>query len=256
MAERAADHLEFVIKNEGPDSVAAVLTEPIGGASGAFTAPPGYFERVREICDRHDVLLVSDEVITGFGRCGDWFGVQTEGVEPDMLTFAKGVTSAYAPLAGVIASEEVRSFVEREGYSLGQTFAGHPVSCAAGVAAVSEYEDGLIENVRDLEPVFAGRLADLEADHEVVGDVRGRGFLWAVEFTDPATGDPFVEMPVGEDEDNPVDDVVKSAKRRGLMVSGGRPAHHVVIAPPLVANESDVHEAMDRLDAAITDVFA
>jgi taurine--2-oxoglutarate transaminase len=255
LADRAAEHLDFVIRNEGPDSVAAVLTEVVGGASGAFTAPPGYFERVREVCDRHDVLLIADEVITGFGRCGDWFGAQTEGVEPDMITFAKGVTSAYAPLAGVLASEEIRAHVEEEGYGLGQTFAGHPVACAAGVAALEEYEGGLIENVRDVEPVLESRLAALEAEYDVVGDVRGRGFLWAVEFTDPETGEPFVEMPVGEDEQNPVDDVTKAAKDHGLLVSGGRPAYHVMLSPPLVATGADVHEAVDRLEAAITDVF-
>lgn len=136
LARRAGEHLEFVIRNEDPDSIAAILTEPVAGTSGGFPAPPGYFEHVRDLCDEYDVMLIADEVITGFGRCGDWFGMGTERVDPDMLTFAKGVTSAYAPLAGVIAGPDVGEFVEREGFDLGQTFGGHPVACAAGVAAI------------------------------------------------------------------------------------------------------------------------
>ncbi|MFC6768652.1 aminotransferase class III-fold pyridoxal phosphate-dependent enzyme, partial [Natrinema soli] len=129
LAEAAADHLEFVIRNEGPETIAGILTEPIAGTSGAYTAPPGYFERVRELCDEYEILLIVDEVITGFGRCGDWFGIQTEGVQPDVLTFAKGVTSAYAPLAGVLMRPEIAENVRSGGFDIGQTFGGHPVGC-------------------------------------------------------------------------------------------------------------------------------
>ncbi len=144
LAEQAADQIKFVIRNERPESVAAILTEPIGGTSGGYPAPPGYFERLRKICDRYDVPVISDEVITGFGRCGDWSGIDTEGVVPDMITFAKGVTSAYVPLAGVIADDWIGDVVRDEGYDLGQTFAGHPVACAAGRAAIEAYDDHLI----------------------------------------------------------------------------------------------------------------
>jgi taurine--2-oxoglutarate transaminase len=254
LTEKAADHLEFVIRNEGPDSVAAVMMEPVGGTSGAFPAPPGYFERVRELCDEYDVLLVADEVITGFGRCGDWFGIEAEGVEPDVLTFAKGVTSAYAPLAGVLVNEDLGGSLREEGIDVGQTFAGHPVACAAGVAAMDTYEDRLLDNVRDVAPTLESELRALDA-HDAVCDVRGRGFLWGVEFADPETGDPFVDPRTEEADDNPVSAVKAAAMDEGVLVGGGRPGFQLIVAPPLCAGESDVREAVGVLDDAIGQVF-
>lgn len=254
LAAAAADHLEFVIRNEGPDTIAAILTEPVAGTSGAYTAPPGYFERVRDLCDEYDILLIVDEVITGFGRCGDWFGIQTEGVEPDMLTFAKGVTSAYAPLAGVMMRPEIAEHVRADGFDLGQTFGGHPVGCAAGVAALEEYDDGLIENVRANSSVFADRLSSLEQDHDVVADVRGRGFLHAVEFADPETGEPFHDPRVDEG-DNPVDDVIDEASDRGVLFGAGRPATQLMLAPPLCTTVDEIDAAVETLESAIDAVF-
>ncbi|WP_226007042.1 aspartate aminotransferase family protein [Natrinema salinisoli] len=254
LAEAAADHLEFVIKNEGPDTIAAILTEPIAGTSGAYTAPPGYFERVRELCDEYDILLIVDEVITGFGRCGDWFGIQTEGVEPDMLTFAKGVTSAYAPLAGAMMRPEIAAHVRADGFDIGQTFGGHPVGCAAGLAALEEYADGLIENVQTTESAFAEGLSALERDHDVVADARGRGFLRAVEFADPETGQPFHDPRVDEG-DNPVRDVIAEASDRGVLFGAGRPATQLMLAPPLCTTADEIETAIDTLDSAIDAVF-
>ena len=254
LAELAADHLEFVIRNEGPDSIAAILTEPIAGTNGAYTAPPGYFERVRELCDEYDILLISDEVITGFGRCGDWFGIGTEGVEPDMITFAKGVTGAYSPLAGVIAQPEIAAHVHDEGFSLGQTFGGHPVSCAAGLAAIDEYRGGLIDNVVELAPYFEERLNDLMDAHDVVGDVRGRGFHWGIEFSDPETGEPFFDPRVDEGE-NPVSKVIAETQQRGVLVGGGRPTFQIVLSPPLTVDKAEIDEAVDALEESIVSVF-
>ena len=271
LARRAADHVEFVIRNEGADSVAAILTEPIAGTSGAYPAPPGYFERLREICDTYDVLLIADEVITGFGRCGEWFGVDTEGVEPDLITFAKGVTGAYVPLAGVVVDDWIGEAVLAEGYSLGQTFAGHPLACAAGRAAIREYgfdgEGGLIDDARGLAPHLEDRLRELEADHEPVKTVRGRGFLWSVVFADPDTGEPFVDPWVrsgdegegqggGEgDVGNPVAAVREEAAERGVLVGAGRPDVQFIVAPPLCATRSEIDEAADVLDESIELVF-
>ena len=254
LAEKAANHLEFVIRNEGPDSIAAVLMEPVGGTSGAYPAPPGYFERVRELCDEYDVLLISDEVITGFGRCGDWFAIDGEGVQPDMITFAKGVTSAYAPLAGVLVREEIGERLREEGIAVGQTFAGHPVACAAGVAAMDAYEDRLLDNVRDVAPTLESELRELDS-HDAVSDVRGRGFLWGVEFADPETGDPFVDPWAGDEGDNPVEAVVELAAEDGVIVGGGRPGFQLIVAPPLCADEGDVEEAVSVLDDAVGKVF-
>jgi taurine--2-oxoglutarate transaminase len=254
LADRAIDHLRFVIHNEGPDTIAALLTEPIGGSSGAFPGPADYFPRLRELCDEYDILLITDEVITGFGRCGDWFGIQTENVTPDMMTFAKGVTSAYVPLAGVITSGTIADHFRDEGYPLGQTFSGHPVACAAGVAAIEEYGDGLIENVRNLEGAFESQLVDLEETHDAVTDVHGRGFLWGVEFADPATGEPFVDPRVS-DEENPVDEVIEKTMDNHVIVGSGRPTTQVILSPPLSADADAISEGVDALDAAIRATF-
>ena len=255
LARKAADHLEFVIRNEGPDSVAAVMMEPIAGASGAYTAPEGYFERVREICDEYDVLLISDEVIAGFGRCGDWFGIQTEDVQPDLMTFAKGVTSAYAPLAGVATTSEIAEHFREEGIDVGQTFGGHPVSCAAGLGAMDAYEDGLLDNVRELAPYLESRFEELAEKHDAVDETRGRGFLRALTFADPETGEPFFDPWADEGEDNPVSEVHDAVTDRGVLVAGGRPAVQIVVAPPFTVDESEIDIAVEAIDEAIESVF-
>ena len=254
IAEQAADHLEFVIRNEGPDSIAAILTEPVVGTSGAYTAPPGYFERVRELCDEHGILLISDEVITGFGRCGEWFGIQTEGVVPDMITFAKGATSAYVPLAGVIARPEIGDWIREHGLPVGQTFGGHPVACAAGLGALDAYEDGLLDNVRTLAPTLQSELETLADEHDAVGDVHGRGFLWGVEFTDPETGEPFFD-PRTDEGTNPVATVRERAQEEGVLFGAGRPDIQLIVAPPFCITEADIQEAVSALDTAIESVF-
>jgi taurine--2-oxoglutarate transaminase len=255
LARKAADHLEFVIRNEGPDSVAAVMMEPIGGTSGAYPAPEGYFARVREICDEYDVLLIADEVITGFGRCGDWFGIQTEDVQPDMISFAKGVTSAYAPLAGVATTSDIAEHFRTEGIEVGQTFSGHPVACAAGLGAMDAYEGGLLDNVRSLSPYLESQLEALAEKHDVVSEVRGRGFLWALTFADPETGEPFVDPWSDEEADNPVSEVIDVAMDHGVILGGGRPDVQVILSPPFTLDESEIDTAVETLDDAITAVF-
>jgi taurine--2-oxoglutarate transaminase len=252
LARQAADHLEYVVHNQGPDSIAALVTEVVAGSSGAFTPPPGYFERVRELCDTHDILLIADEVITGFGRCGEWFGADTEALVPDMLTFAKGATSAYVPLAGVLVSDDVARRAREHGPAIGQTFAGNPVGCAAGLAALETYED-LIPRVRRLAPHLEAELARLE-DRAVVGDVRGRGFLWGMEFVDPETGDPVFDPRV-EEGTNPVKEVIHEARDRGVFVGSGRPGFQVMVAPPLCATEQQLTTGVETLAAAIDAVF-
>jgi len=253
IARQAADHLEYVIRNEGPDSIAAILMEPVGGTSGAYPAPADYWRRVRALCDEYDILLIADEVITGFGRCGEWFGIETEDVVPDLMTFAKGVTSAYVPLAGVAVRPEIAAHLREEGIDVGQTFAGHPVACAAGIAALDVYADGQIENARERSAHLESRLRELDA-HDAVGTVRGRGLLWAVEFTDPETGEPYLN-PWIESGDNPVDDVIDAAQERGVLFGGGRPRTQVIVCPPLPVTDAEIDRAVDALDAAIGSVF-
>ncbi len=180
-----ADAIEAMIIAEGPETVAAVYLEPVQNAGGCLVAPADYFQRVREICDRHGVLLVSDEVICAFGRLGDWFGASRLGYQPDMITFAKGVTSGYAPLGGVMVSDRLAEPFLAEGTSFlhGITFAGHPVSCAVAMANldVMERED-LFGRVQDLEGEFRGAL-DTLTDLPIVREVRGMGYFYGIELT-------------------------------------------------------------------------
>ncbi|MEX2586568.1 MAG: aspartate aminotransferase family protein [Actinomycetota bacterium] len=180
-----ADDIEAAILAEGPASVAAVVVEPVQNAGGCLTAPPAYFTRVREICDRYGVLMISDEVLTGFGRLGDWFGANRLGYQPDMIAFAKGATSGYAPLGGVLISDRIAEPFAAEGSTFlhGFTFGGHPVSCAAGLANLDLMEaEGLPARVRTFEDEFQAHLDTLR-DLPIVADVRGMGYFWAVELT-------------------------------------------------------------------------
>ena len=188
------DAIEEAIIWEGPETVAAVFLEPVQNAGGCFVPPAGYFQRVREICDKYGVLLVSDEVICAFGRLGEWFGAQRYDYLPDMITCAKGLTSGYAPLGAVICRDHLAEpFLEGNASFLhGITFGGHPVSCAVGSAnlAVMEQED-VLEHVRSHEAGFRERLDGLR-DLPIVGDVRGAGYFWAVELVrDQQTRETF-----------------------------------------------------------------
>jgi adenosylmethionine-8-amino-7-oxononanoate aminotransferase len=190
----AADEIERAIEREGAESVAAVVLEPLQNSGGCFPPPPGYFERVREICDRHGVLLVSDEVICAFGRLGHYFGSDRYGYQPDIITFAKGVTSGYAPLGGMLVADRLM-----EPFSAGQssflhgiTFAGHPVSCAVAMANLDVFEkEDLLGNVRSHEAAFRATLEKLN-DLPIVGDVRGDGYFYGIELVkDKVTRETF-----------------------------------------------------------------
>jgi adenosylmethionine-8-amino-7-oxononanoate aminotransferase len=192
----AADEIDRAIEREGPESVAAVFLEPVQNSGGCFPPPPGYFARVREICDRHGVLLVSDEVICAFGRLGHYFGSQRYGYQPDIITFAKGVTSGYSPLGGMITSDAlIQPFIQGTSSFLhGVTFAGHPVSCAVALANLDVFEkEDLLGHVRAHEGAFRATLEKL-TDLPIVGDVRGEGFFYGIELVkDKATRETFTD---------------------------------------------------------------
>ncbi|WP_184080580.1 aspartate aminotransferase family protein [Nocardiopsis mwathae] len=190
----AADQIEEAIVQADPATVAAVFLEPVQNSGGCFPPPPGYFERVREICDRHGVLLVSDEVICAFGRVGEYFGAQRFGYLPDMITFAKGATSGYVPLGGVIATDRLMEPFQRRGEAFlhGITFGGHPVAAAAALANLDIFEsEGLLDNVRRNAPLFRAALERL-LDLPIVGDVRGDGYFYGIELVkDKETKETF-----------------------------------------------------------------
>jgi len=182
----AADAVERAILTEEPDTVAAVIAEPVMGAGGVIAPPPSYFPRLREICDRHDVLLIADEVITGFGRTGRWFALGHWGVEPDLVSFAKGVTSGYLPLGGVIASKDVHAAIESapadRRFMHAATYSGHPVCCAVGLRNVEIIErEGLVERAAVMGPRLLAGLGGLR-DLPMVGDLRGLGMMCGIEL--------------------------------------------------------------------------
>jgi adenosylmethionine-8-amino-7-oxononanoate aminotransferase len=190
----AADQIAERIEAEGPETVAAVFLEPVQNSGGCLTPPPGYFQRVREICDRYGVLLVSDEVICAFGRLGYWFGAERYGYQPDMITVAKGVTSGYSPMGALLASDRlIEPFLHgTASFAHGITFAGHPVSSAVALANLALFDDeGLLKHVRDNEEALRSSLRSLE-DLPIVGDIRGAGYFYGIELVkDKATRETF-----------------------------------------------------------------
>jgi adenosylmethionine-8-amino-7-oxononanoate aminotransferase len=183
-AENLAEAVLECIEFEGPDTVGAVILEPVQNAGGCFTPPEGYFQRVREICDEHDIVMISDEVICSWGRLGEWFGAQRYDYQPDIITTAKGITSAYAPMGAMIASDRMMEpFLQGStSFAHGFTFAGHPVAAAVALANIDVLEhEGVLENVREHEAGFRAMLESLR-DIEIVGDVRGAGYFHAIEL--------------------------------------------------------------------------
>ena len=186
--------LATLIESEGPETVAAFIAEPIvGAAAPAVTPPPGYYQTIREICDRYDVLMISDEVMTGIGRTGRNFGIDHWGVVPDLMLFAKGISGGYAPLAGVIAHERVIEVLRSGGgrYENTFTWGGNPMACAVGAATLEALvREEVVPAVAELEPEFFGLLNELRR-HPIVGDVRGKGLMAGIEFVQPGGTDPF-----------------------------------------------------------------
>jgi adenosylmethionine-8-amino-7-oxononanoate aminotransferase len=239
LAEAVAKKIEF----EGPDTVAAVIMEPVQNAGGCFAPPEGYWHRVREICDEYDVLLVSDEVICAWGRLGHWFGAERYDYIPDLITTAKGITSAYAPMGGVIASDRVAEpFLEgTNSFVHGFTFAGHPISCAVALANIDVMEnEGILENVRAHEGEFRAMLDSLR-DIPIVGDVRGAGYFHAIELVkDQETKGSFS----GEESETLLRGFLSGELfKRGLICRADDRGDPVIqLSPPLIAGPEDFAE--------------
>ncbi len=245
---RALQHLADVIDCEGPQTIAAIILEAIPGTAGVMVPPTGYLSGVRDLCDRHGIVLILDEVMSGFGRSGHWFAAELDGVVPDLLTFAKGVNSGYVPLGGVAISPRIAATFDERVYPGGMTYSGHPLACAAVVATIRTMEDDhVVENAAMLgEQVFRPELDKLRTRHRCIGDVRGLGAFWAVELvSDPVTREPLAA-------DGPVKAVVAACKRRGLLPLANANRLHLV--PPLTASTTEVQEAIAILDETLSDV--
>lgn len=250
--ERALAHLEQVIVLEGASTIAAIVLETVVGTNGVLVPPPGYLEGVRALADRYGIVYIADEVMVGFGRVGEWFAVNHFGVTPDLITFAKGVNSGYAPLGGVVISERIASHFDTVAFMGGLTYSGHPLACAPGVATFEVFErDGILERVRDLGArVVEPRLREIAERHPSVGDVRGLGLFWAIELVrDRETREPLVPFNASGADAAPMAKVAAACKQAGLW-----PFIHfnrLHVAPPLVISEDDLVRGLDIIDAAL-----
>ena len=249
-----ADMLEEQILAEGPETVLAFIVEPVGGAStGALVPPKGYMERIREICDRYDVLLIMDEVMTGAGRTGTFLGCEHWGTRPDIVVLSKGIGSGYVPLGAMIVDERlVEPVLDAGGFAHGFTYAGNPLACAAGLAVVGEIRNqGLCDNAARMGEKLMTRLQALKQKHEIIGDVRGKGLLTAFEFM----SDRDSKTPLSRDL-NAYQRFVDIAYERGLIVYSrrthdGYEGDHILVCPPLILNDGHLDEIIEGLDGSL-----
>jgi len=243
-----ADALERQIIMEGPDTIAALILEPFTGAAGGFPSPEGYLKQVRDICDRHGILMIADEVICGFGRTGAAFAVNHDDVAPDIMTLAKGLTSGYVPMGAAAVSGRVADHLRETALPLGCTYSGHPLACAAALATFDEYERlNTTANANTMGQILTARLEALAQRHPCVGDVRCRGLLACLELVrDKATRQPLVPF-------HATDPIVDAIKARFLACGLHlyTRASLVLIAPPLIIEEADLQEGLQRLDSVL-----
>jgi taurine---2-oxoglutarate transaminase len=251
-SERALRHLRDLIMVEGPQTIAAIILETVVGTNGILVPPPGYLEGVRAICDEFGIMMIADEVMAGFGRCGEWFAVDHWGVTPDLITFAKGVNSGYVPLGGVILSDPIAAAFQERAYPGGLTYSGHPLACASAVASINIFrEEGIVEHARALgEDVIGPELRRLAERHPSVGDVRGLGVFWALELVrDRATREPLVPYNAAGADAKPMNEFGVACKERGLWPFIHFNRTHVV--PPCTTSAEEVREGIAILDEAL-----
>ncbi len=250
--ERALAHLRDVIMVEGPATVAAIILETVVGTNGVLVPPDGYLAGVRAICDEFGIVFVADEVMAGFGRCGQWYAVDHWGVVPDLITFAKGVNSGYVPLGGVVISAAIAETFRERVYPGGLTYSGHPLACGAAVASIQIFEqEGIVEHARMLgTDVIGPALSEIAARHPSVGEVRGLGVMWAVELVrNRGTRAPLVPYNASGPAAAPMGDFAAACKERGLWPFVHFNRTHV--APPCTTSEADVRRGLAILDEAL-----
>jgi len=251
--QRALAHLDDVLMVEGGHNVAAIILETVVGTNGILVPPDGYLQGVRERCDRHGIVLICDEVMAGFGRCGEWFAYQKWGVQPDLVCFAKGSNSGYLPLGGVAISRKIADSFQDRPFPGGLTYSGHPLACASAVASINIFkEEGIIEHARMLgTDVIAPGLEKLQANHPSVGEVRGLGVFWAIELVkDRATREPLVPYNAAGPDTKPMVELAAACKAKGLWPFTHFNRLHVV--PPCTTSRELVEEGLAILDDALS----
>jgi len=246
-SHECAQDLETVLLREGPDTVAAVILEGIVGANGVFTPPAGYWKKIRAICDRHGVLLIADEVLSGFGRTGRWFAVDHDDVMPDMMTMAKGITGGYVPAGAVIVTERIARHFDQNVLVCGLTSYAHPLVCEAIVAAIESYRDeGLVDRAAAAGARLGTTFEDFRRRRPYIGEIRGLGLLWAFELCVPGSHDPLPSGTMAK--------VAASLRRHHLHMH--KRDNLVYFAPPLVITDAELDEAVVAVGTAFDEAVA
>ena len=246
---RALEHLEQTIIFEGPNTIAAILIESVPGTAGVLTPPNGYLEGVRALCDKYQIKWIADEVMAGFGRTGKWFAFQSSDVHPDLITFAKGVTSGYVPLGGVVISEEISKTFDQQVFPGGLTYMGHPLASAAAVATIDVMKsEKMLANATNIgAKIFAPGLDKLAQKHKVIGDIRGAGVFWGVDLvTNRDTREPLA--PYGGTSPA-MNELVAACKANGMMPFTN--FNRIHLCPPCNISEADANLGLEILDKSL-----
>ena len=250
--ERALEHLENVLMVEGPQTIAMIALETVVGTNGILVPPDGYLKGVRDLCTKHGIVMMCDEVMAGFGRCGEWFAVNKWNVSPDLICFAKGVNSGYLPLGGVVISQKIADTFKDRAFPGGLTYSGHPLACAAAVASINIFkEEKIVEHARMLgKDVIGPALEKIKAKHPSVGDVRGLGVFWAIELVkNRETREPLVPFNAAGADAKPMMDLAAACKERNLWPFTHFNRMHVV--PPCNTPVEDVKAGLAIIDEVL-----
>jgi taurine--2-oxoglutarate transaminase len=249
---RALEHLEQTIIFEGPKTIAAILIESIPGTAGVLVPPKGYLEGIRALCDKYEILWIADEVMAGFGRAGKWFAFQHANAMPDLIVFAKGVTSGYVPLGGVVISKKIAETFNDRVFPGGLTYSGHPLACATAVATIDVMkEEGMIENAAKIgAEVIGPSLVELAKKHQVIGDIRGMGVFWGIDMVvDRNTREPLAAYGGSSPKMN---EIVASCRKNGLMPFNN--FNRIHLNPPCNVSVEEAKLGLELFSKSLTDV--
>ena len=250
--QRALEHLEQTIIFEGPKTIAAILIESVPGTAGVLVPPNGYLDGIRALCDKYEILWIADEVMSGFGRCGKWFGYQLSNSVPDLIVFAKGVTSGYIPLGGVVISDVIAKSFDERAFPGGLTYSGHPLACATAVATIDAMKsEKMVENAANIgENVIAPTLSELSKKHNSIGDIRGVGVFWGIDMvSDPKSRAPLA--PYGGSSPK-MNEIVATCKKNGLMPFSNFNRIHLV--PPCNISKDEAKSGLEIFSNSLTEI--
>ena len=250
--DNAADALERVVKFENPNAIAAILLEGESGSSGCIKYPPNYWKRIRDICDQHGILLIDDEVMSGFGRTGKMFGIDHHGVEPDMMCMAKGLTSGYLPLGALMVSDKIANAYAEQALPLGLTYSAHPVSCASALATIEIYEEeNLVENAAKMGQYIEQQVEAMKERHPSIGDFRNTGLLGCIELVkNRETKEPVTPWNAAPDQMEATTRMAAKIRELGMFTFVRW--NWIFVAPPLNITQSEVDEGLEIISQAIS----